>query len=58
MPVNLDALIRYHTIDQCLQNHFKKWTCEDLAKACFEALDEVRLNNSDYSKSLNPDKNN
>jgi hypothetical protein len=58
MPVNLDALIRYHTIDQCLQNRFKKWTCEDLAKACFESLDEVRLNNSDYSKSLNPNKNN
>jgi predicted DNA-binding transcriptional regulator YafY len=42
MPVNLDALIRYHTIDQCFQNHFKKWTWEDLAKACFNALDEVR----------------
>lgn len=42
MPVNLDALIRYHTIDRCLQNHYRKWTWEDLATACFEALDEVR----------------
>ncbi len=42
MPKNLDALIRYHTIDLCLQNRFKKWTWEDLAKSCFEALDDVR----------------
>ena len=42
MPVNLDALIRYHTIDQCLQNKYRSWTWEDLANACFEALDEVR----------------
>jgi predicted DNA-binding transcriptional regulator YafY len=42
MPVNLDALIRYHTIDRCLQNRFKTWTWENLAKACFESLDEVR----------------
>lgn len=34
MPVNLDALLRYHTIDLCLQNRFKKWTWEDLANAC------------------------
>ncbi|MRX45834.1 helix-turn-helix transcriptional regulator [Pedobacter puniceum] len=42
MPVNLDALIRYHTIDKCLQNFYREWTWEDLAKACFDALDEVR----------------
>lgn len=42
MPTNFDALIRYHTIDKCLQNHFRKWSIEDLGKACFEALDEVR----------------
>lgn len=42
MPVNLDALIRYHTIDQCLQNRFRQWTWEALADACFKALDEVR----------------
>ncbi|HEY1010274.1 MAG TPA: WYL domain-containing protein [Daejeonella sp.] len=42
MPLNFDALIRYHTIDKCLQNRFRKWDVEKLGKACFEALDEVR----------------
>jgi predicted DNA-binding transcriptional regulator YafY len=42
MPVNLDALIRYHTIDKCLQNKYRNWTWQDLANACFEALDEVK----------------
>ncbi|TAE37418.1 MAG: WYL domain-containing protein [Sphingobacteriales bacterium] len=42
MPVNLDALVRYHTIDKCLQNRLRDWTWENLAEACFEALDEVR----------------
>lgn len=42
MPTNFDALIRYHTIDKCLQNHFRKWSIEDLGRACFEALDEAR----------------
>ncbi len=34
MPSNLDALLRYHTIDLCLQNKSKQWTWEDLANAC------------------------
>lgn len=51
MPVNLDALIRYHTIDRCLQNHYRKWTWEDLAKACFDALDEVRYRSDKNSIS-------
>lgn len=41
MPANLDALLRYHTIDLCLQSRFKKWTCEDLANACADYADEV-----------------
>lgn len=41
MPVNLDALLRYHTIDHCLQNRFKKWTWEDLANACADYAAEV-----------------
>ena len=41
MPANLDALLRYHTIDLCLQNKFKKWTWEDLANACSAYADEV-----------------
>ncbi|MBE7178015.1 MAG: WYL domain-containing protein [Mucilaginibacter polytrichastri] len=40
MPTNLDALTRYHTIDQCLQNRGRTWTLEDLAQACFAHLDE------------------
>ncbi|PWJ42174.1 helix-turn-helix transcriptional regulator [Sediminitomix flava] len=40
MPVNRNALIRYKTIDQCLQNNFRKWTLEDLIEACSEALYE------------------
>lgn len=41
MPTNLDALLRYHTIDRCLQNRFRKWTWEALAEKCTEALEEA-----------------
>ncbi|MFT4018412.1 MAG: WYL domain-containing protein [Agriterribacter sp.] len=40
MPVNRNALIRYRTIDKCLQNRRRKWTIEDLINACSEALYE------------------
>jgi predicted DNA-binding transcriptional regulator YafY len=40
MPVNRNALIRYRTIDQCLNNRFRKWTLDDLIEACSEALYE------------------
>ena len=40
MPVNRNALIRYRTIDSCLQNRRRKWTIEDLIEACSEALYE------------------
>jgi predicted DNA-binding transcriptional regulator YafY len=40
MPVNKNALIRYKTIDACLQNRFRKWTLDDLTNACAQALDE------------------
>lgn len=42
MPVNRNALIRYRTLDQCLQNRFKKWTLEDLMEACGDALYEYQ----------------
>lgn len=42
MPVNRNALIRYRTIDQCLQNHRRKWTLEDLIAACGEAIYEYQ----------------
>ncbi|WP_276479819.1 helix-turn-helix transcriptional regulator [Paraflavitalea pollutisoli] len=38
MPVNRNALIRYRTIDNCLQNRLRKWTLEDLIEACSAAL--------------------
>lgn len=40
MPVNRNALIRYRTIDNCLQNRYRKWTLDDLIDACSEALYE------------------
>jgi predicted DNA-binding transcriptional regulator YafY len=40
MPVNRNALIRYRTIDKCLQNRRRKWTIEALIDACNEALYE------------------
>jgi predicted DNA-binding transcriptional regulator YafY len=40
MPINKLALIRYKTIDNCLQNRFRQWTLEDLVEACSDALDE------------------
>lgn len=40
MPINKLALIRYKTIDNCLQNRFRKWTLEDLIEACSEAIYE------------------
>jgi predicted DNA-binding transcriptional regulator YafY len=40
MPINRNALIRYRTIDKCLQNRRRKWTIEDLINACNEALYE------------------
>ncbi|RCH55691.1 WYL domain-containing protein [Mucilaginibacter hurinus] len=42
MPVNRNALIRYRTIDSCLQNRYKKWTLDDLIDACAEALYEYQ----------------
>ena len=40
MPINKLALIRYKTIDNCLQNRFRKWTLNDLVEACADALYE------------------
>lgn len=40
MPANRNALVRYHTIDKCLQNRFKKWTLSHLIDACSDALYE------------------
>jgi predicted DNA-binding transcriptional regulator YafY len=40
MPVNRNALIRYKTIDNCLQNRYRQWTLDDLIDACSDALYE------------------
>lgn len=40
MPVNRNALIRYRTIDNCLQNRYRTWTLDDLIEACSQALYE------------------
>ena len=40
MPVSKNALIRYKTIDRCLQNHYRRWTLEDLIEECSKALYE------------------
>lgn len=40
MAYNKNALIRYKTIDKCLQNSYKKWTLNDLITACSDALYE------------------
>lgn len=42
MPANLNALIRYKTIDSCLSNPYRKWTIVDLRDACSNALKEHR----------------
>ena len=40
MAQNKNALIRYKTIDKCLQNKYKQWTLQDLVDACSDALYE------------------
>jgi hypothetical protein len=42
MPTNLNALIRYKTIDRCLGNKHVKWTIDRLREECSEALGESR----------------
>lgn len=49
MPVNRNALIRYRTIDKCLQNRRRKWTIEDLIECCSEALYEYEGIDKDIS---------
>ena len=49
MPVNRNALIRYRTIDKCLQNRRRKWTIENLIDACNDALYEYDGNDKDVS---------
>ncbi|MCE7057243.1 WYL domain-containing protein [Algoriphagus sp. AGSA1] len=50
MAWNKNALIRYRTIDKCLQNHSRKWTLEDLIEACSEVLYELEGKDLQISK--------
>lgn len=50
MALNKNALIRYRTIDRCLQNRARRWTLEDLIEACSAALYEYEGKNANVSK--------
>ncbi|MCH2234975.1 MAG: WYL domain-containing protein [Crocinitomicaceae bacterium] len=50
MAQNKNALIRYKTIDKCLQNKYRTWTLEDLIEACSEALNEYEGRDINVSK--------
>ncbi|MFS4483657.1 WYL domain-containing protein [Hyunsoonleella sp. 2307UL5-6] len=50
MAVNKNALIRYKTIDKCLQNNFRQWTLDDLIEAVSYALYEYEGKDVDVSK--------
>jgi len=42
MPANLNALIRYKTINSCLYGGRRKWSITELIDACSDALAESR----------------
>lgn len=50
MSQNKNALIRYKTIDKCLQNRYRQWSLEDLMNACSEALYEYEGKENSVSK--------
>ncbi len=50
MPVNRATLIRISTIDRCLQNHYRRWTINDLIDACTDALAEFEGRSNPVSR--------
>lgn len=50
MGLNKNALIRYKTIDRCLQNRYRQWTLEDLITECSDALYEYENRRVNVSK--------
>jgi len=50
MPTNLNALIRYKTIDACLRNRFIECTIDYLIDSCSQALTEYRGRNAQVSE--------
>jgi len=50
MAQTKNALIRYKTIDKCLQNNYRQWTLDDLIEAVSEALYEYEGKENSVSK--------
>lgn len=50
MALNKNALIRYKTIDKCLQNSYREWTLDNLIEACSDALYEYEGREVNVSK--------
>lgn len=50
MSQNKNALIRYKTIDKCLQNRYRTWSLEDLMEAVSDALFEYEGRKNPVSK--------
>lgn len=50
MPLNRATLIRISTIDKCLQNHYRRWTINDLIGACTDALAEFEGRSNPVSR--------
>lgn len=50
MAQNKNALIRYRTIDKCLQNSYRTWTLDDLIEACSDVLYEYEGRGVNVSK--------
>lgn len=50
MSSNKNAQTRYHVLDKCLANPYKKYFIEDLVKACDVALKEIDPDASGISK--------
>lgn len=50
MPLNRATLIRISTIDKCLQNHYRRWTINDLIDACTDALAEYEGRSNPVSR--------
>lgn len=50
MATNKNALIRYKTIDKCLQNRQRRWTLDGLIDACSDALYEYEGKHTNVSR--------
>jgi hypothetical protein len=50
MPSNLNALIRYKTINSCLYGERRRWSRDELIDRCSEALTEYRGRKSSVSE--------